>query len=74
MNSTVSSPLPSQKTVVITFLADVHLNFFGMFVNVCASTPFCFQRSQMKARFITCSDVNEKFIVIFMISLMDVRA
>jgi hypothetical protein len=30
MNSTVSTPFLSQKTVAIGFLADVCLNFFGL--------------------------------------------
>jgi hypothetical protein len=31
MNSTISTPFLSQKTVAIGFLADVCLNFFGLF-------------------------------------------
>jgi hypothetical protein len=54
MNSTVSTPFLSKKTVAIRFLADICLNVFLALVNVCASTAFTalwFQHSQMKPRF-----------------------
>jgi hypothetical protein len=31
MNSTISTPFLSEKTVAISFLADVRLTFFGLF-------------------------------------------
>jgi hypothetical protein len=53
MNFTISTPFLSQKTVAISFLADVCLNFFGLFGELCASTALTtlwFQHSQMKPR------------------------
>jgi hypothetical protein len=31
MNSTINTPLLSQKTAAISFLTDICLNFFGLF-------------------------------------------
>jgi hypothetical protein len=39
MNSTISTPFLPQKTVAISFLADICLNFFlACLVNVCTSS------------------------------------
>jgi hypothetical protein len=52
MNSTISTPFLSQKTVAISFLVDnVCLNIFALYMNVCASTSLWFQHSQMKPKF-----------------------
>jgi hypothetical protein len=47
-------PCPRKRLPSIIFLADVCLHFFGLSVNVCASTAltaFRFQHSQMNSRF-----------------------
>jgi hypothetical protein len=70
MNSTISNPFLSQKTIVISFLADsICLNFFWFLVDACASTALTalwFQFTyQNPGFFICCSyDVIEKFIAI----------
>jgi hypothetical protein len=57
MNSTISTPFLTQKTVAIGFLAGRKRSFeisSAYLVNVCVSTAFTapwFQHSQMKPRF-----------------------
>jgi hypothetical protein len=54
MNSPISTPFLSQKTALISFLADVCLNFLACLANVCAFTALTaalFRHSQIKARF-----------------------
>jgi hypothetical protein len=75
MNSTISTPFLSQKTVAIIFLADsVCLNFFGLF-GECVHPPlwllFGFNIHKWNPGFIACYPYNviEKFIAISVVSL-----
>jgi hypothetical protein len=59
MNSSISTQFLSQKTVAISFLADVCLNFFGLFDEcVCIH---CFDRSLVSA-FINEAQVSSSVI------------
>jgi hypothetical protein len=74
MNITISTPFLSQKTVTISFLTDVCLNFISLFGECMCNHYFFtlwFQHSQMKPGFVTyyLYDVTEKFTAIFVVLL-----
>jgi hypothetical protein len=79
MNSTISTPFLSQKTVAISFLGDsVCLQFFGMFGECVCIHPllwllFGFSIHKWNSDVITCysCDVMDKFIAIFVVSLKE---
>jgi hypothetical protein len=71
MNFTISTPFLSQKTVAISFLADICLNFLGLFGECvcihCFGYTFVSTFHKLNADFITCYsyDETEKFIAIY---------
>jgi hypothetical protein len=69
MNFTISTLCCLRKQVPSAFWqAEVCLNFYSCFMNVCASTTLTalwFQHSQMNPRFLHLYNVTEKFIAIF---------